>query len=152
MGFFLTFLNSSLGRAAVVGLMFAAVLASCGVQTARLKHAKADLGAAVAAQTDPHTKMKWEAEYELSAANLGTCKADRDAFKGDFDAQTRATEAAKAQTDLRDAAIASARQAAQKSALAAQSAGNLLAAFQAKGGDTCARLLDVDQKVKELSR
>lgn len=152
MGFLLTFLNSSLGRAAMVGIMFAAVLASCGVQTARLKHAKADLGAAVAAQTDPHTKMKWEAEYELAAANLGTCKLDRDAFKGDFDAQTRATEAAKAQTDLRDAVIASARQAAQKSALAAQNAGSLLEAYKTVGADTCARMLDVDKRVKELSR
>lgn len=148
----LMFLNSSLGRAAMVGMLLAAAVASCSVQSARLKHAKADLQTAKAEQVDPHTKVRWEAEYEIAGSNLVTCKSDRDAFKADFDSQTRALDASKAASDQRDAAIASARQAAQRSALAAQSAGNLLAAYKLTTTGTCERLLEADRKVKELTQ
>ncbi|QUD88063.1 hypothetical protein [Phenylobacterium montanum] len=103
------FLLSLLGsRQAWGALGLALLLATVGVQTARLAHAKSDLAAARAAALDPATHRAWQAEAKAAAAALGTCQAGLARLSSAVEDQNAALSAQKDQ----DAAATAAAQAA----------------------------------------
>lgn len=133
-------------------VLIALLLTTCAVQTKRLDHAKADLVEARLALKDPATGKPWKLVAENAAMNYATCQRNEKTLSDTLTASQFAVDAWKRDGERRDAEVAKARQAAQKSALAAQAAADRLQAFQAKGADVCTRLLEVDKEVRETTR
>jgi hypothetical protein len=134
------------------------LLLAVAVQSGRLSNAKNDLAGvrsdlfdAREAQIDPDTKRSWRVEAIERERDLGTCRANATALTGAIDRQSAATEAAAAQGRIRTAEAEKAVQAARTAMQRAEAAGRAILNHQPTGGDTCARVLDVDELfVKEL--
>ena len=117
----------ALGLAALLGLI--------AVQTARLNHAKADLGAAQAALLDPATRQTWQAEDIAAQASLVSLRAA-------IDAQNQAVTALRADGAAQTAAAQQAVTAQVAALKAAQAkAAQLLAAQPGADGCSAARAL-----------
>ena len=114
----------AIGVALVLGIAASAV----GIQTARLHHAKADLAAARAAQLDPATHRRWQAEATAAVRNLGTCQANTDTLSAALSRQEASQEAiAAAGARTLAAAVAASRAHDTATAAAIKEAARILA-------------------------
>lgn len=86
--------------AGVVGL---ALLAAIGVQSARLDHAKRDLGEARAALVDPATGIAWRELAASRGRDLAECVLARAVLTGAITRQNAAVAALKAEGERRAA-------------------------------------------------
>lgn len=82
-----------------IGLLIAAV----GIQTARLDHAKHDLGNARAALVNPATGHRWEADFLTADRALKSCNVNLATVTGALDRQNAAVAALKAEGERRAA-------------------------------------------------
>lgn len=154
MGSILLFLNSSLGRMAAMGIALALVLASCGVQTARLKHTKAELQKAraelyVQGADGRPSQLTWQKRASDDERDLLTCHQNVTTQALAISAQNSAVDALKAEADRKGAQVAAALQTARKSVLAAQSEADRISRIHVTGSDTCQRLLDAERQITE---
>ena len=153
----LSFLLSPLGRRLGFALAMSLVLGFGLVQSARLKHAKADLSAARAALYVPGangkpSRLTWEAKAKAAADDLETCNASTAALSAAIERQNSSVAALKAEGDRRAAETARAVQAAKKQGMATQAEADRILAIRARGNDTCQRLLDAERQITEGSR
>lgn len=151
----LAFLASPMARIVGVASLIVVLLASCKVQTERLHNAKADLKEARAALYVPDaagkpTKVTWKARAGALQRDFTTCKENTDTLRAGLDVQNNAVEALQAEGVRKAAAVAQARQAAAQAVRRAESAASELARFNPAGADECARLLSVNEALKEL--
>jgi hypothetical protein len=117
----LGFLKSPLGRGVGIGAAFLLVLASCGVQSARLKSAKADLRAARAALYVPDaagrpTKVTWKAAHGACMKSVGDLSKSLEDQSEKVKAQAQAATAALAQAEKLAGEAQKGRAAAEKKA------------------------------------
>lgn len=130
-----------------IGLLIAAV----GIQTARLDHAKHDLGNARAALVNPATGHRWEADFLTADRALKSCNVNLATVTGALDRQNAAVDALKAEGERRaaDTAAALERQRAA-TADALRRAGRIAAPIPP--GPACDRVDEVDRRVLESLR
>lgn len=138
MGAIIAVLTSRLAGpiAAGVGVLLAIALAVSQIQ---LHATRADLKAA-------------GERIEALSRDLGTCRANTAALEASIRGQNAAVAAWKAEGDARAAEVAKARHATREKAARADRAAANLAALKPVGNDLCARMLAVDEAVKETSR
>ncbi len=154
----LLFLKSPIGRGLGISLIFLGVLGACTVQTERLKRTKADLATAKALlyvpdiRTGKPTRVTWQAAAALAEASLNTCRASVSNLETAVARQNASLEAAKAEGDRKARDLAKALQAAQKQGMAAQANAERILGIDARGGDTCQRLLDAERQITESTR
>lgn len=84
--------------------------------------------------------------------DLGTCRANGAALEAAIAGQNAAVDAFKREGEAKVAEIAKARQATRQEAERADRAAASLKRLKPAGGDVCARMLAVDEAVKEASR
>lgn len=82
--------------------------------------------------------------------DLRTCKANTQALEASLAGQNAAVDAWKAEGDARSKRIEEARQEARAEASRADRAAAALAKLKPTGADLCARMLAVDEAVKEI--
>lgn len=99
-----------------------------------------------------HKLAKADKELVAVRQDYKTCQANERTLGDLIDLQNKAVDAAKANSDRRQAEIAKARQAAASEAARASRAEKALSTFKPVGNDQCSRLLSVDERVKELSK
>jgi uncharacterized protein HemX len=93
---------------------------------------------------------RYERQATAARADLSTCRSNAKALSASIDAQNRALAGLKAAGDRKAAEAAKALQAAKSEAEKAKRAAAALASFKPAGADLCARMLDVDDKVRSL--
>lgn len=130
-------------RYIAIGLL-AALLAT---QTLRLGHAKGDLATARAALKDPTTGQKWETLYQFAAANLTTCKANRDTYKAESDRQGAAALEMGRLVEAKTAENAKALAAGRKQGMKSQAEADRILGIRVTGADQCARMLDAERQI-----
>lgn len=114
--------------------------------------AMALLGQCSAAGSAKRALAASEKRLVASQRDLGTCRlnvAERDAS---IDRQNEAVAALERASEARVAEIAKARQVTRKEAERADAAAAQLAKVKPVGIDQCARLLDVDARVREITQ
>lgn len=84
-----------------VAVLLALSVATAGIQSARLKHAKADLANARAALIDPSTRKTWESEARVRERDLTTCQGNVSTLEAAQARQNAAVEALRADSDAR---------------------------------------------------
>jgi len=94
------------------------------------------------------------AEKQIVAVkrDLGTCRANTAALEAGIRRQNEAVAGWKAEGDRRAALIEKARQQTRKEAERADRAAAALAKVKPAGNDVCARLLAVDEAVREIGQ
>lgn len=95
---------------------------------------------------------KAESARDLAQANLSTCRSNGAALEASLKGQNDALDAFRREGEARGAEVARARQAAAKEAERADRAAATLAKLKPAGVDLCARMLAVDEAVKEIGR
>lgn len=84
--------------------------------------------------------------------DLGTCRANGAALEAEIASQNAAVDAFKREGAAKVAEIAKARQATRQEAERADRAAAALKRLKPAGNDLCARMLAVDEAVKEIGR
>lgn len=93
-----------------------------------------------------------EAKVERTETDLRTCRGNVAGLRASLDAQNAALTAMERDGKARAAEVAKARQATRQEAERADRAVVKLAALEPVGNDLCARMLAVDEAVKEATR
>lgn len=150
-------LLSKPARWGIVGLLAFGVLAHDRIQTARLKHTRADLVTAKALLYVPGfdgkpTKVTWQQKAELAEGNLTVCRLNVQELNGSVERQNLAVEAFKAESDLRARQVADAVRTAQKDAMAAQSAAERILGTRMTDDDQCERLKEAERAISGATR
>ena len=133
MGMILGLLISRL--AGPIAVLLAVLL---GVQTFKLASANGHL-------------RKAEVHITMLTKDLQTCRLNTATLETAISRQNEAVTLWKEESAQRGVLMVKARQATQKEAARADRAATALANFKPKGADLCARMLDIDAKVKELT-
>lgn len=142
MGWILKLLGGSLGPyfAGGIAALLALSVATTGVQSFRLAHAKSDLAQARQALLNPSTHNTWQSEAVRDGRDLGTCTDKLTAQNAAVAARSaedarKLADATKGMVDARAVAESYRRSAPT------------VRAYQPKGPDACARALDVDAMI-----
>lgn len=145
----LPMLTGALKSWKLIGVGLLALLLA--VQTGRLSHVTKQRNEARAAQIDPATKRSWKIEAQERGRDLGTCLANTGTLTAALDRQSAAVAAAGAEGQARTAEAEKAVQAARTATQRAEAKARAILSAPMTGGDTCSRVLAVDdQFVKEL--
>ncbi|MFN3585204.1 hypothetical protein [Phenylobacterium sp.] len=89
---------------------------------------------------------------DLAETSLATCRSNTRALEASIAGQNAALERLGRETEARTAEIEKARQATRQEAERADKAATALARLKPAGADLCARMLAVDEAVKENAR
>lgn len=95
---------------------------------------------------------KSQAEVKRLDRDLTTCRANGAALEASIAGQNAAVDAFKRESDVRAKEVAKARQETRQEAERADRAAAALRGLRPAGNDLCARMLAVDEAVKEIGR
>jgi hypothetical protein len=137
---------------ALVAVGVAVLVALLWLQSARLSHAKADLKAARAALVDPVTHKPWQAEAQVAARDLTTCRANTSTLQAAITAQNASLAAWSERGRRATAEAENAVQRSRSAVAAAEKAKAVIAAPLSASDDTCSRAQEVDRRVMETLR
>lgn len=110
------------------------------------------VGQCTAKNAEARRADRAETARDMARANLSTCQTNTRTLETTIAGQNAAIDAFKREGEARAAEIAKARQAARSEAERADKAAATLAKLKPAGIDICARMLAVDEAVKEIGR